>query len=44
MDFFEFYFYALRRFLANFQGYSVFQSKVILNPNHMKKVPKKAKK
>ena len=41
-NFLEFCFYALRRVLANIQGYGVFRSKFI--PNWMKKVPRKAKK
>ena len=40
--FFKFCFYALKCFLANFQGYSVFRSKVI--PNCMKKSVKKGQK
>ena len=40
--FFKFCFYALKCFLANFQGYSVFRSKVI--PNCKKKSVKKGQK
>ena len=42
MNFSDFYFYALRRFLVNFQGYSVFCSKVI--PNGMKRKCQKSHK
>ena len=42
LNFLEFCFYALRRFLANIQGYRVFRSKVI--PNCMKKSTKKGQK
>ena len=43
MNFFEFYFYALRRFLANFQGY-IASSGQKLFQSVWDQVPKKAKK